>query len=148
MSKFLSQIPKIKGLKRPKKRVGRGYGSGKGGHTVGRGQKGQKVRSSVADWFEGGQTPLVRKMPYLSGFTNPNPKKVISFNISDLTGVIEKNSEVSPGLLEKEGLISLKAHEFVKILGRGKLEKQVDFKGFLYSKTAKEKIESAKGKAQ
>ena len=148
MSKFLSQIPKIKGLKTSKKRVGRGYGSGKGGHTVGKGQKGQKTRSSVADWFEGGQTPLVRKMPYLSGFTNPNPKKVISLNIEKLKNIIEKNSEVTPGLLEKEGLINLKSIEFVKILGRGKLEKQVDFKGFLYSKKAKEKIESAKGKAQ
>jgi large subunit ribosomal protein L15 len=61
----LSNLSKI--IKRPKKRPGRGYGSGKGGHTSGRGQKGQKSRSKVPIWFEGGQLPLIRRTPFIKG---------------------------------------------------------------------------------
>jgi large subunit ribosomal protein L15 len=60
---------------RGKKRLGRGYGSGKGGHTSGRGQKGQKSRRTIQWWFEGGQLPLVKRVPFLRGKGRLNPLK-------------------------------------------------------------------------
>lgn len=62
---LLSKLPKI--IETPKKRLGRGFGSGVGGHTVGRGQKGQKTRGIIPLWFEGGQLPLVRRTPFIKG---------------------------------------------------------------------------------
>src|SRR3990167_5472974 len=58
-----------------KKRVGRGYGSGKGGHTSGRGQKGQRSRRTIPWWFEGGQLPLVKRVPFWRGKGRLNPLK-------------------------------------------------------------------------
>lgn len=62
---LLSKLPKT--IETPKKRLGRGFGSGVGGHTVGRGQKGQKTRGLIPLWFEGGQLPLVRRTPFIKG---------------------------------------------------------------------------------
>ncbi len=68
----LSKLSKV--VRKAKKRIGRGYGSGKGGHTVGRGAKGQKARSKVRSTFEGGQLPLARRIPKKGGF-KPHRKK-------------------------------------------------------------------------
>lgn len=62
---LLSNLPKT--TTRSAKRLGRGYGTGKGGHTIGRGQKGQKTRGSIPVWFEGGQLPLIRRTPFIKG---------------------------------------------------------------------------------
>lgn len=64
----LAHLPKLRGKQGKAKRIGRGYGSGKGGHTVGRGQKGQKARRKVKPGFEGGQLPLGKRLPVRRGF--------------------------------------------------------------------------------
>lgn len=107
-----------------KKRIGRGYGSGKGGHTVGRGAKGQKARSKVKDWFEGGQTPLYRRLPMKRGKgkfkSKPGP---LTLNVNFLN-LLPKNTKVNINSLIKRGLVDKKdAHKFgVKILGGGELK--------------------------
>ncbi|MFA6981561.1 MAG: uL15 family ribosomal protein, partial [Patescibacteria group bacterium] len=72
----LSKLEKIKGNKKRGKRRGLGYGSMKGGHTTGSGQKGQKARGKVSLGFEGGQTPMYKQLPTMGGFRNPTSKSV------------------------------------------------------------------------
>ncbi|MBI4034785.1 MAG: 50S ribosomal protein L15 [Candidatus Chisholmbacteria bacterium] len=110
---------------RRKKRIGRGYGSGKGGHTVGRGAKGKKARGKVPAWFEGGQLPLIRRLPFQRGkskFSTLKPKPVI-VKLGALN-LLPKNSQVTVETLVKYGLV--KADEAkrwgVKILGDGELK--------------------------
>lgn len=119
----LSKLPKTTTKK--KKRVGRGYGSGKGGHTVGRGAKGQKARSKVKPWFEGGQTPLTLRLPMKRGkekFKSLKPKPII-LNLVYLN-LLPKNTKVALESLIKHGLVDKKeARKFgVKILGGGELK--------------------------
>lgn len=150
MLKILSNLTKIAGNKRASKRVGRGYGSGKGGHTVGRGTKGQKSRSGgkVKNWFEGGQTPITKSMPYTRGFTSVSKNDVTALNLSDIVLRLKKETLVTLDWLKKNKIVNIKEGIPVKILGSGKLEKKVDFRGFLYSQKAREKIEKAGGKAE
>jgi len=126
-----------------KKRVGRGSGSGLG-KTSGRGQKGQKARSGggVRLGFEGGQTPLFKRLPK-KGFTNPFRKEFAVVNLSDLNRY-EENTEVTPEILLKDKVIR-KELNGVKILGRGKLEVKLTVKAHKFSASAKEAIESAGG---
>ena len=123
------------------KRVGRGYGSGKGGHASGRGSKGQNSRSGGKRniYFEGGQTPLIKRIPFKGGFRNPAKKNIFGINLSDIKDILESEKKITPDLFKKQ--------ERVKILGRGQVNKKIEFKGFLYSKVAKSKIESAGGTA-
>ena len=148
MSEFLSTLQKAKGSKSKGKRVGRGYGSGKGGHTSGKGNKGQNARSGGKrpEWYEGGQTPLTKRMPYHRGFINHNAKNVVSVNISNCESLFEKHKKVNPRLLiENKIIFDEKAQ--IKILGRGQVKSKIDFEGFVYSEKAKSKIESAGGTA-
>ena len=149
MVNFLSQLKSLKGSKSKAQRVGRGYG-GRGGHTVGRGSKGQNSRSGGKRnlYFEGGQTPLVKKMPYRGGFTNPNSKNVIIFNLGALMELVDEAENLSPETLIEKGLLENGAYDEVKLLGRGSINKKVEFNGFTYSKTARKKIEEAGGKAK
>jgi large subunit ribosomal protein L15 len=126
-----------------KKRVGRGSGSGLG-KTSGRGQKGQKSRSGggVRLGFEGGQTPLFKRLPK-KGFTNPFRKEFAVVNLSDLNRY-EENTEVTPEVLLKDKVIR-KELDGVKILGRGTLEVKLSVKAHKFSASAKEAIESAGG---
>lgn len=126
-----------------KKRVGRGSGSGLG-KTSGRGQKGQKSRSGggVRLGFEGGQTPLFKRLPK-KGFTNPFRKEYAVVNLSDLNRY-EENTEVTPEILLNDKIIR-KELDGVKILGRGKLEVKLTVKAHKFSASAKEAIESAGG---
>ncbi len=143
-------LPSPKTIK-DKIRRGRGMGS-KGGHTVGRGQKGQKSRSgykSPRPGFEGGRMPLSRRIPKLKGFRRSYQsklKKVIIVNISDLDKLFEKDSKVNFETLTEKGIKSSNTKKnIIKILGKGETNKKFDLEGLIVSKTAKIKIEKAGG---
>ena len=131
--------------KETKKRVGRGIGSGLG-KTSGRGHKGQKARSGggVRRGFEGGQTPLYRRLPK-RGFTNIHAKTYTEVTLTMLNKV--KNEEVTAESLIEDGIIS-KANDGIVILGTGKLEKKLTVKATRFTKSAAEAIEKAGGKAE
>ncbi len=147
--KYLSNLPKTKEAKRQAKRVGRGHGSGKGGHTSGKGGKGQKARTGgqPAPWFEGGQTPLTKRMPYIGGFTNHNANVVYEVNLDELSAMDFDGKTVTPEMVLERSFAKGK-FDFVKVLSQGKIEKALELKGFAYSERAKSKIESAGGKAE
>ena len=127
-------------------RVGRGMGSGLG-KTSGRGHKGQKARTGggVRRGFEGGQTPLYRRLPK-RGFTDRNSKKIVALNVSELER-FENGAVVDIAALKEIGLIR---HEYdgVKILGNGEFTKKLTVKVNAYSASAKEKIEALGGTAE
>ena len=130
------------------KRVGRGPGSGTG-KTSGRGQKGQKSRSgvSISPWFQGGQTPLYRRIPK-RGFNNARFRvEYATINLSDLNRFFNDGDEVTPELLKEKGIIK-KQLCGVKVLGNGELEKKITVKANRFSSSAVTKIESAGGKAE
>ena len=126
-------------------RVGRGIGSGLG-KTSGRGQKGQKARSGggVRRGFEGGQTPLYRRLPK-RGFTNIHAKTYTEVTLSMLNKV--KGTEVTAESLLEEGIIG-KINDGIVILGTGKIEKKLNVKARRFTKSAAEKIEAAGGKIE
>ncbi|MFO7703199.1 MAG: 50S ribosomal protein L15 [Psychroflexus maritimus] len=126
-----------------KKRLGRGNGSGLG-KTAGRGHNGQNSRSGggVRLGFEGGQTPLFKRLPK-KGFTNPFRKEFAVVNLSDLNNY-DADTEITPELLLKDRIIR-KELSGVKILGRGKLEVKLTVKAHKFSASAKEAIEAAGG---
>jgi large subunit ribosomal protein L15 len=130
-----------------RKRVGRGIGSGTG-KTAGTGENGQKSRSgvSISAWFEGGQTPLYRRLPK-RGFNCRNTKEIITINISMLEKRYEDGADVTIESLMDVGLIT-NPKDGVKILGNGELTKKLNVKVNAYSATAKEKIEALGGKAE
>lgn len=147
---ILQNMNKIIGSTRKSKRVGRGHGSGKGAHTVGKGQKGQKSRKghNVPNWFEGGQYPMTRRMPYNRGFVRHTKGSTFFFNISDLQTLVEQFDLINPDLLiEQEYLSKLGKNDKVKILGAGGISKAVNFQGFTYTDIAKDKIEKSGGTA-
>ena len=119
-------------------RVGRGVGSGLC-KTSGRGHKGQKARSGggVRRGFEGGQTPLFRRLPK-RGFTNINRKEYAIVNLDQLNK-FEDGTIVTAELLLETGVIK-KLHSGVKVLGQGQLEKKLTVKAAKFSKTAEERI--------
>ena len=126
-------------------RVGRGPGSGNG-KTSGRGQKGQKSRSGggVRLGFEGGQTPLYRRLPK-RGFTNIHAKNYTEVTLTMLSKV--KNENVTAQSLVDEGIIG-KVNDGIVILGTGKLDKKVNVSAVRFTKSAKEQIEALGGKAE
>jgi len=143
----LDKMPKT--TEKKKKRIGRGYSSGKGGHTSGRGQKGQKSRGKVGFLFEGSKMrkSLVKRLPMKRGKEKfkPSSRKPLIINIKYLN-LLKENSEVTVKTLFKNGLVSKEAQKLgVKILGDGKLEKSLIVK-VPVSKGAKEKIIKAGGK--
>ena len=121
------------------KRIGRGYGSGKGGHTVGRGTKGQKSRSGSKSMlsFEGGNVPMHRRLPKFRGFRNINRVSYDAVNFSDLEKNYKADSLVDMVSLKKKGLIK-KRSKYAKILGKGKLTKKLKFSGVSVSKQSME----------
>lgn len=136
----LDKLAKL--VKKGKKRLGRGYGSGKGGHTVGRGTKGQKARYRVKAGFEGGQLTLSRRLPRQGGFRSLRGKPAV-INLSRLD-VFGKGELVSPETLMEKGLVKKVPPEGVKILGTGSV-KALKFKGVQFSAGAREKIIKAGG---
>jgi large subunit ribosomal protein L15 len=135
------------GSKKKRKRVGRGTGSGYG-KTAGRGTKGQNARSGggKGPYFEGGQLPLARRLPYKRGFKNP--KKVVyqPINVRDLAG-FEDGTEIDPIVLTVVGLLK-KPDEPVVVLGDGEIDVAVTVRAHRFSKSAQEKIEKAGGKVE
>ena len=130
-----------------KKRVGRGNGSKRGTYS-GRGMNGQNARSGGKrrPGFEGGQTPLIRKMPKLKGFKNPNKVRYQVLNVSQLE-VFTNGKEVDKELLKKKKLIR-SADKPVKILSQGELTKKLTIKVESVSAAAQKKIEKAGGKVE
>jgi len=128
------------------KRKGRGHGTGNG-KTAGRGHKGQKARSGggVRIGFEGGQMPLARRIPK-RGFNNIFAKPLEAINVSDLEK-FKKGATIDSQALLDAGVLSKCVHG-VKILGNGSLTKKLTVKASAFSKSAKEKIEAAGGKAE
>ena len=128
-----------------KKRVGRGISSGLG-KTSGRGQKGQKARSGggVRRGFEGGQTPLYRRLPK-RGFTNIHAKNYVEVTLTMLNQ--SKATEVSAETLLAENIIS-KVNDGIVVLATGNLDKKLTVKAKRFTKTAAEKIEAAGGKIE
>ena len=132
--------------RKSRNRVGRGPGSGNG-KTSGRGQKGQKARSGggVRLGFEGGQTPLARRLPK-RGFTNFNRKEYAVVNVETLNR-FEDGATVTPELLKEMGLIK-QSLDGIKVLGNGTLTKKLNVKAHKFSSVAKEQIEKLGGKAE
>lgn len=142
----LHEMKYTEGARQKRYRVGRGHGSGNG-KTAGRGQKGQNSRSGggVRLGFEGGQTPLARRLPK-RGFTNFNRKEYAIVNVASLNK-FEDGTEVTPELLIECGLVK-KELDGIKILGEGELEKKLTVKANKFSKSAIATIEQAGGKAE
>ena len=130
------------------KRLGRGIGSGLG-KTSGKGTKGQNSRSGggVRPGFEGGQMPLIRKLPR-RGFNNKNFDKVYNVVNVDMLNKLEDGSVVTVELLKEKNIISKVAPYGLKVLGNGKLEKKLTVKASKFSETAIQKITKAGGKAE
>ncbi len=137
----LHELKPAEGSRKVRNRVGRGIGSGNG-KTAGKGHKGQNARSGggVRLGFEGGQTPLFRRLPK-RGFTNINRKEFAIVNLSTLNR-FEDGTEVTPELLLETGVIS-KLNDGVKVLASGAVEKKLTVKAHKFSSSAKERIEAA-----
>lgn len=141
----LHDLKPSEGAKKDRKRVARGN-SGRGGTYAGRGRKGQKARSggNLPPYFEGGQLPLVRRLPQKRGFTNIWREEYTPINVDQLEERFAAGSTVSPLTLVAAGLIKRQA-ELVKILGRGELETQLTVRAHAFSASARQKIEAVGG---
>lgn len=134
------------GSNKKRKRIGRGIGSGVG-KTSGKGHKGQKARSGggKGPHFEGGQTPLQRRLPK-RGFTNVFQKVYAEINVQDLNR-FAPSSVVTPEMLKEKGIVK-NLKDGVKVLGNGELEHALTVQAHSFSKSAAAKIEEAGGKVE
>ena len=128
--------------KRPT-RLARGI-AGRGGKTAGRGMKGQKARSKVPVGFEGGQMPLLRRVPKWRGFTNPFRVEYQPVNLDTIEA--SGLDEISPEILREQGLVGKKA--LVKVLGRGELHRAVRVRAHAVSESAAAAIAAAGGSVE
>ena len=131
---------------RPRKRLGRGIGSGQG-KTAGRGHKGQGQRNGVSflPIFQGGTMPLVRRVPK-RGFNNRWAKTVVIVNLGDLNEAFKSGDQVTPEKLAAANLVKGRYDE-LKVLGDGEVTKKLKISAHRFSKTAAEKITAAGGEA-
>ena len=138
----LHELQYTEGARKERKRIGRGTSSGTG-KTAGKGQKGQKARAGGGKkhGFEGGQTPLFRRMPK-RGFSNINAKEYALVNLDQLN-VFEDGTEVTPVVLKEAGIVRAEKSG-VKVLGNGELTKKLTVKAAKFSKSAEAAI-TAKG---
>ncbi|MDD3191762.1 MAG: 50S ribosomal protein L15 [Bacilli bacterium] len=143
---YLHELKPVEGARHHKKIVGRGTGSGMG-KTATRGSKGQNSRSGggVRPGFEGGQTPLFKRLPK-RGFTNVNRKEFAVVNVQDLNA-FKAGTTVTVDLLKKQGLVK-KEYDGLKILGDGKLEVSLTVKANKFSKSAEKAIVEAGGNTE
>ncbi len=143
----LHELRPAPGSKKKRKRIGRGTGSGTG-KTSGRGMKGQGARSGggKGPYFEGGQLPLVRRLPFKRGFTNINRIAYKPVNLGRLQENFggDNDQEVTPETLVEAGIIK-RSDKAIAILGGGELTSPLTIKAHRFSKSAKEKIEAAGG---
>jgi len=147
----LNNLKPAKGSTRKRKRIGRGVGSGYGGHSSTKGNKGQKSRAGarIPTWFEGGQMPLQRRVPKF-GFKNPFRTEYRVVNVSKLEtlvgeGRIDSKKPVTPEVLAGVGLVGKK--ELLKVLGGGELSAALNVSAHAFSESARQKIEAAGGSA-
>ena len=147
----LNELSPKPGSKKKRLHVGRGIGSGKG-KTAGRGVKGQKARTGVSGMvgFEGGQTPLYRRLPKL-GFSNEAFRtNLVELNLGQLQAAIDAKKIDAKKLIDEDALIASgilsRKRDGVKLLGNGELKAKVDLKITKASKAAKEAVEKAGGK--
>jgi len=143
----LNDLRPPRGMKQPKKRIGRGQGSGNG-KTAGRGHKGAKSRSGFhyKRGFEGGQMPLHRRVPK-RGFHNPFRVEYEVVNLDTLEARFDAATVVTPELLREHRLVQ-SANKPIKVLGRGELVKQLTVRAHKFSGKAAEKIAAAGGTAE
>lgn len=142
----LHELKPVDGARKDSFRLGRGPGSGNG-KTAGKGHKGQKARSGGLGklGFEGGQTPLARRLPK-RGFTNFTRKEFAIVNLSQLNR-FEDGAEVNPTILKELGIVK-NLKDGLKVLGEGELEKKLTVKAHKFSEAAVAAIEKAGGKAE
>jgi large subunit ribosomal protein L15 len=142
----LHELKPSPGGRKRRKRVGRGTGSGMG-KTCGRGMKGQGARSGggKGPFFEGGQLPLVRRLPFRRGFTNIWRVEYAPINVGRLQEKFgDGGQEITPETLVEAGMIK-RSDKAVAILGDGELTSALTVRAHRFSKSAKEKIEAAGG---
>ena len=145
----LNNLRYAKGSRKRVKRIGRGQGSGHGGTST-RGHKGEGARAGThyRAWFEGGQMPLIRRIPKY-GFHNPFRKEYQIVNVGRLNELVERgklsDGKADPEILYSLGAVSKKTVP-VKILGNGDLKAKIEVTAHLFSKSASRKIEDAGGK--
>ena len=137
----LHHLRPAEGSKKRKIRVGRGE-AGRRGKTAGRGTKGLKARSKVRLGFEGGQTPLLKQMPKLKGFKNPNREEFTVINVERLDA-FDAGSTVTPDDMREAGLAKKRGK--IKVLGQGDLEVALTVKAHAFSSGAADKIKAAGG---
>jgi large subunit ribosomal protein L15 len=141
----LSDLKPTQGSKKKRTRVGRGIAAGKGKYA-GRGIKGQGARGrrKKKGYFEGGQLPLVRRLPFKRGFNNIFRIEYQEINLEDINARFEAGAEVTPQTLVSVGLLR-DAQEPIVILGRGELDKKVSIQAHRISKSAEEKLDKVGG---
>jgi large subunit ribosomal protein L15 len=140
----LHHLRPAEGSKKRKIRVGRGE-AGRRGKTAGRGTKGLKARSKVRRGFEGGQTPLQRRMPKLRGFRNPNRVEYTVINVERLNE-FDAGTTVTADDLRAGGLVKHRGK--VKVLGEGEIDRALTIKAHAFSLGAVEKIKAAGGSVE
>jgi len=141
----LHHLKPAPGSRRKRKRVGRGEAAGQG-KTAGRGTKGWGARHQPKQGFEGGQMPLIRRTPYLKGFTNPNRVEFQVVNLERLASTFDAKATVDPGAMVERGLV--RKGSPVKVLARGDIDRALTVRAHAFSAAAKEKIEQAGGSAE
>jgi len=141
----LHDLRPAEGSKKPRMRKGRGIAAGKG-KTAGRGSEGQNSRAGggVRPYFEGGQLPLVRRLPHKHGFSNRERIEFVPVNLTRIAGL---EGTVTPEVLAEKGIIR-NAKLPVVILGEGELDRALTVRAHRFSATAKAKIEAAGGVAE
>ncbi len=143
----LHDLKPDKGAKKKPNRVGRGISAGQG-KTAGRGTKGQGARTGggKGPYFEGGQLPLVRRLPFKRGFTNVFRIEYQEVKLEDLND-LDNGTEVTPALLAEMGLVR-EADRPVVVLGNGELSKKLTIRAHRFTKSAQSKIEAAGGSVE
>ena len=143
----LDELKAPAGARRQRKRVGRGNGSGSGTYA-GRGMKGQKARAGggVRRGFEGGQLPVIRRLPTQRGFTNIFKKEYAIVNLDSIVAKLPEETDVTPELMKEARLIRGLGLP-VKVLGRGEIDRAVTVLAHKFSDEARRKLEAAGGQA-
>ena len=141
----LHELKPAAGAKKARKRVGRGDGSGRGTYS-GKGNKGQNARGGAPYLFEGGQLPLIKRLPHMRGFTPVNRVEYLPVNLSALENLFEAGADVTPEVLLERRVVRRK-QDLVKILANGDFTKKLNVTAHAFSKSAREKIEKAGGTA-
>ena len=148
----LGNLPASQPHNRRKMRVGRGHGSGKG-KTAGRGTKGQKSRTQIRRGFEGGQTPLQRRLPRKRGVSQRAlnigmfRKDYAEMNVGRLAVLFQADQEVTPEVLVARGAVE-DIGDGLRVLGNGEIDKPLKVRAHHFTRTAKAKIEAAGGSVE